>query len=98
MALLKLVYEIAVVVVVTMLDNSASVVVREEEKTLPKCAICLSKFGRMEKIRLGHSIHSTCVDAWFCVHSSCPSCSRIIVVVDMVPPQYDVGVQMVMQV
>lgn len=86
MALLKLVYEIAVAAVVTALAGSASVAAGEEEKTLPECAIYLSEFGRKEEIRLGHGFHIACVNAWrLCAHSSCPSCNRIVVVVDMTP-------------
>lgn len=43
-----------------------------------ECAVCLGEFEEGELIKqlpnCNHSFHSSCIDAWFRDHSSCPLC------------------------
>mmetsp|Transcript_25292 Transcript_25292/g.51964 ORF Transcript_25292/g.51964 Transcript_25292/m.51964 type:complete len:302 (+) Transcript_25292:73-978(+) len=43
------------------------------------CPICISDFDLEEELRVlpcGHHFHSSCVDEWLRVNSTCPSCRR----------------------
>lgn len=51
--------------------------------TNTECAVCLGEFEEGELIKhlpnCNHSFHSSCIDAWFRDHSSCPLCrSRVL--------------------
>ncbi|KAG5541807.1 hypothetical protein RHGRI_021594 [Rhododendron griersonianum] len=43
-----------------------------------ECAVCLSEFGKAEKLRLlpvcNHVFHPGCVDPWLSAHATCPLC------------------------
>ncbi|KAI8548309.1 hypothetical protein RHMOL_Rhmol07G0264300 [Rhododendron molle] len=43
-----------------------------------ECAVCLSEFGKAEKLRLlpvcNHVFHPGCVDQWLSAHATCPLC------------------------
>ncbi|XP_058224860.1 putative RING-H2 finger protein ATL35 [Rhododendron vialii] len=43
-----------------------------------ECAVCLSEFGKAEKLRLlpvcSHVFHPSCVDPWLSAHATCPLC------------------------
>lgn len=43
-----------------------------------ECAVCLSEFGKAEKLRLlpvcSHVFHPGCVDPWLSAHATCPLC------------------------
>lgn len=55
----------------------------DDRKLSSDCAICLTDFAEGDSIRAlpqcGHGFHVKCVDTWLKLHSSCPSCRRILV-------------------
>ncbi|KQK23852.1 probable E3 ubiquitin-protein ligase ATL45 [Brachypodium distachyon] len=86
-ALPKLAYEDAVAAAVAARGRGPGLTAAGEEvKILAECAICLSEFAAREEIRVlpqcGHGFHAACVDAWLRKQPSCPSCRRVLVVVD----------------
>ncbi|CAI5960439.1 unnamed protein product [Closterium sp. NIES-65] len=43
-----------------------------------ECAVCLGEYEDGECIKTlpscGHRFHATCIDIWFCAHTTCPIC------------------------
>ncbi|CAI5457554.1 unnamed protein product, partial [Closterium sp. Yama58-4] len=43
-----------------------------------ECAVCLGEYEEGECIKTlpscGHRFHATCIDIWFCAHTTCPIC------------------------
>ncbi|GJP52300.1 hypothetical protein CLOM_g11426 [Closterium sp. NIES-68] len=43
-----------------------------------ECAVCLGEYEEGECIKTlpscGHRFHATCIDVWFCAHTTCPIC------------------------
>ncbi|MCO5594566.1 hypothetical protein L7F22_048598 [Adiantum nelumboides] len=60
-------------------------IIREKNKALLDCAICLSEFLDNEKGRwlpsCKHVFHIECIDMWFCSHSTCPLCRTDVVLI-----------------
>ncbi|XP_020115056.1 probable E3 ubiquitin-protein ligase ATL45 [Ananas comosus] len=64
--------------------SSSSAASASAGRVAAECPICLAEFAEGEEIRIlpqcGHRFHVACVDTWLGVHSSCPSCRRLLVV------------------
>uniref|UniRef100_A0A0D9VJL5 RING-type E3 ubiquitin transferase n=1 Tax=Leersia perrieri TaxID=77586 RepID=A0A0D9VJL5_9ORYZ len=62
----------------------------DKEGDSEECAICLVEFEDGEAVRVlpqcDHRFHAACIDTWLRAHSSCPSCRRVLVAAEIMPP------------
>ncbi|XP_047949272.1 RING-H2 finger protein ATL74-like [Salvia hispanica] len=58
-------------------------VVAYEAGPATDCPICLGEFVGGEDVRLfpmcNHEFHASCIDRWLILHSSCPTCRRLLI-------------------